>query len=33
MDFGFTQEELDLRQEIEDFVKEALPPEWDEWVV
>jgi len=33
MDFGFTQEELDLRKEIEDFVKEALPPEWDEWVV
>jgi alkylation response protein AidB-like acyl-CoA dehydrogenase len=33
MDFGFTQEELDLRKEIEDFVKEALPPEWDDSVV
>jgi len=33
MDFGFTQEELDLRKEIEEFVKESLPPDWDEWVV
>ena len=33
MDFGFTQEELDLRKEIEEFVKAALPPDWDEWVV
>ncbi len=33
MDFGFTQEEMDLRKEIEDFVKGALPPNWDEWVV
>ena len=33
MDFGFTQEELDLRQEIEAFCKESLPSGWDEWVV
>ncbi|MDB4433353.1 acyl-CoA dehydrogenase family protein [bacterium] len=33
MDFGFTQEESDLRREIEEFVKEALPPDWDEWAV
>ncbi len=33
MDFGFTQEEMDLRGEIEEFVKSALPPDWDEWVV
>jgi len=33
MDFAFTQEERDLRREIEKFVKGALPPDWDEWVV
>jgi alkylation response protein AidB-like acyl-CoA dehydrogenase len=33
MDFGFTQEELDLRKEIEEFVRDALPPDWDESVV
>lgn len=33
MDFGFTQEEMDLRQEIEEFCKESLPSGWDEWVV
>jgi alkylation response protein AidB-like acyl-CoA dehydrogenase len=33
MDFAFTQEELDLRREIEEFVKGELPPDWDEWVV
>lgn len=33
MDFGFTQEELDLREEIEEFAKAALPPDWDEWAV
>jgi len=33
MDFSFTQEELDLRQEIEEFVRDALPPDWNETVV
>ncbi len=33
MDFGFTQEELDPREEVEEFVKAALPPDWDEWAV
>ena len=33
MDFGFTQEELEFRREIEAFVKDLLPPDWDEWVV
>lgn len=33
MDFSFKQEELDLRQEIEEFVKDALPPDWNETVV
>jgi len=33
MDFAFTQEELDLRQEIEEFVRDALPPDWNETVV
>lgn len=33
MDFAFTQEELDLRAEIEEFVRDALPPDWDESVV
>ena len=33
MDFAFTREELDLRREIEEFVKGELPPDWDEWVV
>jgi hypothetical protein len=30
MDFSFTQEELDLRKEIEAFVKAELPSDWDE---
>jgi alkylation response protein AidB-like acyl-CoA dehydrogenase len=33
MDFAFTQEELDLQQEIEEFVRDALPPDWNETVV
>ncbi len=33
MDFAFTKEELDFRREIEAFVKEVLPPDWDEWAV
>ncbi len=33
MDFGFTKEELEFRKEMEEFVKEALPPDWDEWAV
>ncbi len=33
MDFAFTQEERDLREEIEAFIKDALPPDWDERVV
>lgn len=32
MDFSFSQEELDLRNEIEEFVKSELPPDWDDWV-
>ena len=33
MDFAFTQEELDFRWKVEEFVKRELPPEWDEQVV
>ena len=33
MDFSFTQEELDLRKEIEEFVKGELPSDWDEQIV
>lgn len=33
MDFAFSQEELDLREEIEAFVRAELPREWDDWVV
>ena len=33
MDFRFTKEELDLRKEIEEFVKGELPPDWDEQIV
>jgi alkylation response protein AidB-like acyl-CoA dehydrogenase len=33
MDFGFTQEELGFREEVEEFVKRELPPGWDDQVV
>ncbi len=33
MDFAFTQEELDFRKEVEEFVKRELPPDWDDQVV
>ena len=33
MDFGFTQEELDFRKEVEDFVKGELPLDWDDRAV
>ena len=33
MDFEFTQEELAFRAEVEDYVKNALPPDWDERAV
>jgi alkylation response protein AidB-like acyl-CoA dehydrogenase len=33
MDFAFTQEQLDLRQEIEAFCKKELPEGWDDSVV
>ena len=30
MDFEFTQQETAFRKEVEDFVKQELPPGWDE---
>ena len=33
MDFGFSKEELEFRKEVEDFVRGALPPDWDVQVV
>ena len=33
MDFGFTQEERNLRREMEEFARGELPPDWDEWAV
>ena len=33
MDFSFTKEEQDLREEIEAFVKDTLPPDWDDQAV
>jgi len=33
VDFGFTREELDFRQEVEKFVRRELPPDWDKQVV
>lgn len=33
MDFGFTKEELDFRREVEEYVKGALPENWNEKVV
>jgi len=33
MDFSFTQEELDFRREVEEFVTRELPPDWDDQVV
>ena len=33
MEFGFTDEELALRDEAEAFVKAELPPDWDDRVV
>ena len=33
MDFAFTQEELDFREEVEEFIKRELPPDWDDQVV
>jgi alkylation response protein AidB-like acyl-CoA dehydrogenase len=32
MDFEFTEEEKELRREVEDFLKKELPPDWDERV-
>lgn len=33
MDFEFTEEEKLFREEVEDFVKRELPPDWDDKVV
>ena len=33
MDFGFTREELEFRDEVVEFVKGELPPDWDDQVV
>ncbi|MHC4355720.1 MAG: acyl-CoA dehydrogenase family protein [Planctomycetota bacterium] len=33
MDFGFTQEELDFRAEVEEFAKRELPSDWNDQVV
>ena len=33
MDFDFTDEEMALRGEVADFLKEELPPDWDEKVI
>jgi len=33
MDFAFTQEELDFRKEVEEFVKRELPPDWDKAII
>jgi alkylation response protein AidB-like acyl-CoA dehydrogenase len=33
MDFDFTPEELAFREEVEQFVKSELPPDWDDQVV
>jgi alkylation response protein AidB-like acyl-CoA dehydrogenase len=33
MDFDFTDEEMALRGEVEDFLKKELPPNWDETVI
>ena len=33
MDFSFSKEEIAFRQEVEDFVKQELPPDWDDRVV
>jgi alkylation response protein AidB-like acyl-CoA dehydrogenase len=30
MDFGFTDEEKRLREDVEEFLKSVLPPDWDE---
>jgi alkylation response protein AidB-like acyl-CoA dehydrogenase len=30
MDFGFSEKELAFRAEVEDFLKEELPPDWPE---
>src|SRR5512137_1690269 len=30
MNFDFTEEEKQFRQEVEDFAKTELPPDWDE---
>ena len=33
MEFEFTEEELSLRKEVEDFVNGELPPDWDDRVI
>jgi len=33
MEFSFSEEEIAFRQEVEDFVKEELPPDWDDRIV
>jgi hypothetical protein len=33
MEFSFSEEEIAFRQEVEDFVKQELPPDWDDRVV
>ena len=33
MDFRFTQEEEKFRQEIREFLKRELPPDWTGWPV
>ncbi len=33
MDFQFTEEQLAFRKEVEEVIREALPPGWDDWAV
>ena len=33
MEFSFSEEEIAFRQEVEDFVNQELPPDWDDRVV
>jgi alkylation response protein AidB-like acyl-CoA dehydrogenase len=33
MDFEFTAEQEEFRQELDDFIRELLPPDWDEMAI
>ena len=33
MDFAFTAEQEEFRQELDDFIRELLPPDWDEMAI